>query len=174
MQLFRKSSIRRNLALVVVFTSLLGLGIACAAFELYERASFRRALTDELSALADIGGANSAASLAFDDRKSAEDVLAGLRAEHHIVAARLYNSYGQVFAEYRRPGTGQDFHMSPWQGDGAPFAKDSLTLHRTISIGGERIGGIAIVSDLTALQAKMREYTKISGLVLLFSVLTTL
>ena len=174
MQPFKSPSIQRKLAIVVLCTSLLGLGIACASFELYERTSFRRALTDELTALADTVGANSAASLAFDDRKSARDVLAGLSAEHHIVAACLYDSHGTIFAEYRRPGSGPEFQMPPWREDGATFSPEALTLNRTVSMGGEKIGGIAIVSDLTALRAKMREYTEISALVLLLSVLATL
>jgi signal transduction histidine kinase/CheY-like chemotaxis protein len=174
MRPFKSPSIQRKLAIVVLCTSLLGLGIACAAFELYERTNFRRALTDELTALADTVGANSAATLAFDDRKSARDVLAGLSAEHHIVAACLYDSHGTIFAEYRRPGSEPEFEMPPWRADGATFSPEALTLNRTVSMGGEKIGGIAIVSDLTALRAKMREYTEISALVLLLSVLVTL
>jgi hypothetical protein len=81
MSIFGNSSIRRQLTLVVLATSLFGLGIACGVFELYERASFRRSLTEELSTLADTVGANSAASLTFYDKKSAEDLLAGLGAE---------------------------------------------------------------------------------------------
>lgn len=38
---------------------------------------------------------------------------------------------------------------------------------------GEKIGSIAIVSDLTELQAKMRQYMEISALALLLSVLAT-
>jgi two-component system, sensor histidine kinase and response regulator len=174
MRLFGNSSIRRQLTLVVLCTSLFGLSIVCTVFELYERASFRRALTEELSALADTVGANSAASLTFNDRKSAEEVLAGLGAEHHVIAACLYNTSGQAFAEYRRPGIGQGFLIPLSQEDGAHFAQDALTLRRGVSIEGERVGSIAIVSDLKELQAKMREYTEISALALFLSVLATL
>ena len=174
MSIFRNSSIRRQLTLVVLATSLFGLGIVCGVFELYERASFRRSLTEELSTLADTVGANSAASLTFNDRKTAEDVLAGLSAEHHILAACLYNTYGQAFAEYRRPGINRDFRIPFSQDEGAHFAKDSLTLRQRISISGEQVGSIAIVSDLTELQAKMREYMQISALALLLSVLASI
>ena len=174
MRLFGHSSIRHKLTFVVLCTSLQGLGIACAAFELYERASFRRALTEELTALADTVGANSAAPLAFDDRKSAQDALACLNAEPHIVAAALYTVYGTVFVEYKRPGTKSDSRMPIWGSDGAKFAPESLTLYRTIVTRGEKIGGIAIVSDLTALHAKIREYMEISALVVLVSALATL
>ncbi|HEV2197890.1 MAG TPA: response regulator [Candidatus Acidoferrum sp.] len=173
MRRFINSSIRRQLTLVVLCTSLFGLGIVYATFELYERASFRRGLTEELSTLADTVGANSAASLTFYDKKSAEEVLAGLGAEHHILAACLFNTYGQAFAEYRRPGISREFHITFSQDEGTHFAPDSLTLRRAIFMGGEKIGSIAIVSDLAELQAKMRGYNEISALALLLSILAT-
>ena len=173
MQLFKNSSIQRKLTFVIVCTSLVGLSLACLSFDLYERISFRAAMTSELSVLADTLGANTAASLTFNDRKSAQDMLEALRAERHIVAACLYDSRGVVFAEYRRDGIRSDYAMPPRHEDGAHFEKDSLTLYRTVSLGGEKTGAIAIVSDLGALQAKIRQYTEISVMVILFSVLAT-
>lgn len=173
MPLFRNASIRRQLTLVVLCTSFLGLGIVSAIFELYERASFRASLTAELSTLADTVGANSAASLTFYDRKSAEDVLAGLGSEHHILAACLYNSHGQAFAEYRRAGVSLNLRIPFSQEEGTQFARDSVTLRRGIFVSGEKVGSIAIVSDLAELQTKMRQYMEISALALIFSVFVT-
>jgi signal transduction histidine kinase/DNA-binding response OmpR family regulator len=171
---FRKSSIQRKLIFVVLCTSVLGLGLACLGFELYERSSFRASMTSELSALADTLGANTAASLAFDDRKSAQDMLAALHAEPHIVASCLYDRGGKIFAEYRRDGVSADLQMPSLQADGARFESQSLTLFRNVYLGGEKAGTIAIVSDLGALRAKIRQYTEISVLVLLLSMLATL
>ncbi|MGC1483687.1 MAG: response regulator [Candidatus Acidiferrum sp.] len=173
MRLIGKSSLQRKLTFVIVFTSLVGLSLACLIFDLYERTSFHAAMTSELSVLADTLGANTAASLAFNDRKSAQDMLGALRAEPHIVAASLYDSRGMIFAEYRRDGIGPGFPMPPRHQDGAQFAKDSLTLYRTVSLGGEKTGAIAIISDLGALQAKITRYTEISIVVILFSILVT-
>ena len=173
MPLLRKASIQSKLTFVIICTSLVGLSLACLSFDFYERTSFRAAMTSELSVLADTLGANTAASLAFSDRKSATDMLAGLRAERHIVASCLYDSRGTIFAEYRRDGTGSEFTMPPRREDGAQFTKNSLTLYRTVSLGGEKVGAIAIISDLGALQAKITQYTEISVVVILFSVLAT-
>jgi hypothetical protein len=173
MALFKNSSIQRKLTFVIVCTSLVGLSLACLIFDLYERTSFRGAMTSELSVLADTLGANTAASLAFNDRKSAQDMLGALRAERHIVAACLFDSHGVVFAEYRRDGIGSALAISPRREDGAQFGKDSLTLYRTVSLGGEKTGAIAILSDLGALQAKIRQYTEISLVVILISILVT-
>ena len=173
MALFKNSSIQRKLTFVIVCTSLLGLSLACLIFDLYERTSFRAAMTSELSVLADTLGANTAASLAFNDRKSAQDMLGALRAERHIVAACLYDSHGAIFAEYRRDGIDSAFVMPARRNDQAVFGKDSLTLYRTVSLGGEKAGAIAILSDLGALQARIRQYTQISVLVILISILVT-
>ena len=173
MPLFKNSSIQRKLTFVIVCTSLVGLSLACLSFDFYERTSFRAAMTSELSVLADTLGANTAASLAFSDRKSATDMLGALRAERHIVASCLYDSHGTIFAEYRRDGISSEFLMPARREDGAQFEKNSLTLFRTLSLAGEKAGTIAIISDLGALQAKIRQYTEISVAVILFSVLAT-
>jgi signal transduction histidine kinase/CheY-like chemotaxis protein len=173
MVLYRDASIQRKLTFVILCTSLLGLSLACTAFEIYERVSFRAAMTSELSALADTLGANSVASLAFNDQKSAQDMLGALRAERHVVAAGLYDAGGNVFAEYRRTGVDAAFKMPAPQADGERFESDSLTLYRTLSLDKRKAGSIAIISDLGALHAKIRQYTEISALVILLSVLVT-
>src|SRR5277367_1293082 len=99
MPLYRNSSIQRKLTFVILMTSLLGLSLACMAFEVYERASYREAMASELSALADTLGANTTASLAFNDHQSAVDILAALRAERHIMGACLYDKHGTLFVE---------------------------------------------------------------------------
>lgn len=169
----RNSSIQRKLTMVIVCTSLTGLGLACLSFDTFEKRRLRDSMTSELSVLADTLGANTGASLTFKDRKSAEDMLAGLQAESHIIAACLYDSHGEAFAKYLRKGIGSEFAMPVWQQDGAVFRQDSLTLFRSVSLGGEKIGTIAIISDLSALQANVRQFTEISALIILLSVMVT-
>jgi signal transduction histidine kinase/CheY-like chemotaxis protein len=173
MSFYRDASIQRKLTFVILVTSLLGLSLACMAFEIYERASYRGAMTSELSALADTLGANSTASLAFNDHQSALDILGALRAEHHIVAACLYDKRGKLFAEYQRAAGGVDCRKSTPPEEGARFGRQSATLYRNISFGGETAGAIAIISDLDALHAKIRQYTEISAVVIFASVLAT-
>src|SRR5579859_1239185 len=173
MQVMRNASILRKLTFVIVCTSLAGLSLACLSFDLIEKARFRAEITTELTVLADTLGANTAASLAFNDQESAQEMLSALRAEVHIVAACLYDRHGKVFAEYRRDGTDHEFAMPPWQRGGAQFGKNSLSVFRTFSLSGDKTGSIAIISDLGALQANVRQYTEISAVVILISVLAT-
>jgi hypothetical protein len=138
MRFFRNSSIQRKLTMVVFLTSVLGLSMAGLAFEWFERARFRSALSTELSAQADTLGVNAAVSLIFNDRKSARDVLRALRVERQIEAARIYDKEGRVFAEYRRDGLTENFIMPRWQGDAVRFAPELLTVFRSFSFNGER------------------------------------
>lgn len=172
--LFRKASIQKKLTFVIVCTSVVGLSLACLSIDLYERSSFRTAMTSELAALAETVGANAGAALTFYDRKSAQDVLGALRAEQHITSAALYDSQKQLFAEYRRNGTGDNPSARLGaQQSGEWFGKNEEVLTRVIYLGGEKAGTITIVSDLGAYQAKLQQYTEISIVVMLLSVLAT-
>src|SRR5260370_15166648 len=132
MKLFRNSSIQAKLAAVILAESCWALGLACAGYPLYQREIFRSAMVNELSALADTLGANTAASLMFSDRKSAGDMLGALGGEKHIIAACLYDTQGRIFTEYRRPELARSFVMPQWQGESAQFDADYLRLSRTV------------------------------------------
>jgi signal transduction histidine kinase/CheY-like chemotaxis protein len=173
MAFVRDSSIRRKLSMVIFCTSLLGLSIAGLAFEIYERASFRASLVADLTTQADTLALNTSAALAFNDRKAAQDLLEALRVEPHIVAASLYDKRGNLFAEYRREGAAPPRQMTAPPEAGARFTKEFVTFSRSISLGGENTGAIAIISDFSQLNAKMKRFREISVLVLIGSLLAT-
>ncbi len=132
------SSIQRQLALLILSASFFALLLASVGLGIYERASFRAGVARELSTLADTLGANTAASLAFDDQQTAREMLGALRAEHNILNACLYDNHGKVFAEYRRADLAQDVQAPSLRTDGAYFAHESLTLFRSVALGNEK------------------------------------
>jgi signal transduction histidine kinase/DNA-binding response OmpR family regulator len=170
MKSFRNLSIQRKLGAVILATSCFALALACAGFALYQRASLRATMISELSALADTLGANTAAALMFNDRKSAHDMLGALGGERHIIAACLYDDQGKIFTEYRRPGLAGSFEMPAWHGDGAQFDSEHLRLSRNVSLEGTKVGSITIISDLGLLHAAFQQYVRISALVLVVSI----
>ena len=101
--------------------------LACLGFGIYERENFRADTVSELTALADTLGANTAASLAFNDQKTAHEMLGALRAEGNVLAACLYDNQGHIFAEYRRAGLSSAFAMPSPQEDGARFEPGSVS-----------------------------------------------
>ncbi|MGC2734551.1 MAG: response regulator [Candidatus Acidiferrales bacterium] len=155
MLLLKHGSIRTKLGLLVLFSSLFALIFASFGFGMYERASFRAGVAGELSTLAGTLG-NTAASLAFDDQKTAREMFGALRAERHIQAACLYDNQGKIFAEYRRADLDRGFQLPLLQSEGAHFGSQSVTVIRADSLDGEKTGSIAIVSDLSGFRAKLR------------------
>jgi signal transduction histidine kinase/DNA-binding response OmpR family regulator len=170
---FRDLPIRRKLALLILTSSVLAVLLACMGFAVYERQNFRANTGNELRALADTLGANTAASLAFNDPKTAREMLGALRADRNVLGACLYDIRGNIFAEYRRAGLGTEFTMPALRYDGAYFERNSITLFRSVLIERDKTGSIAIVSDLSGTGARLWEYAKIASLVLFISTLTT-
>jgi signal transduction histidine kinase/DNA-binding response OmpR family regulator len=170
---YRDASIKRKLTFVILCTCVLGLSLACMAFEIYERASFRDAMVHELTANADSLGLATAASLSFDDKHFAEQMLSTIRSERNVMTAVLFDKNGRFFAEYRRNNLGAEFRTPVWRKEGASFDEGLLRLHKDIYVDGNKVGSIAIVSDLSELQSKMRQYRELSILVLLLSILVT-
>ena len=168
----RDLPIRVRLALLILFASCLAVLLASIGFALYERHSLRASAEREVTALADSLGANAAASLAFADPKTAEQMLASLATEPHVLAALLYDNHRQTFAEYRRAGTGKDLSRIAWSADGSQFDSRTLTLFRGVFLAKERIGTIALVFDLSEFRSRLLNYLQIAALVLFLSVLT--
>ena len=171
--IFRDLTIRQKLALLTLTSSVFAVILACVGFAIYERQSFHTAIADELATLTDTLGANTAASLAFNDAKTAREMLAALRTERHVLGACLYDLHGQIFAEYRRAGLGPKFAMPAPEPDGTYFGPDSITRFESVHLESDKTGSIAIISDLRGMGARFWEYTKIAILVLFISILAT-
>jgi two-component system sensor histidine kinase/response regulator len=170
---FKDWPILRKLTLLVLFASAFALILACLGLALYERKTWRADTVSELTTLANTLGANTAASVAFNDTKTAQDLLQGLQTERLVLAAYIYDNNGHLFAQYRRSDLGNQFQMPPLQADGAQFASDEVTLFHGVYLAGEKTGSMAIVWDLTGFRARILQYAQIALLVLVISVLAT-
>ncbi len=167
--MFRDLSIKRKLALVITLTSSVALFLGVGAYVTYDVFILRRAMVRDLATLSEIIAANSTASLAFDDANSAAEILGSLAAKERIVSALLYTDAGEVFATYRRDGDAQPTVPPPPGSDGHAFRDGALELNTPVVLDKERIGTIAIRSDLRELESRVRQYV-IVGAVLLLAV----
>jgi diguanylate cyclase (GGDEF)-like protein/PAS domain S-box-containing protein len=169
----RNLSIRFNLALLTLSASVIAVVFASLGFAVYERQSYRASAVREVTALADTLGANTGASLAFNDERAAEEMLSALSTEPHVLAACLYDEQGHIFAEYRRAGSPSVLVFPTRRRDGAYFGRESLILFRGVLLNGDRTGSIALVFDLREFRSRLLEYAKIAILVILVSVVVT-
>jgi signal transduction histidine kinase/DNA-binding response OmpR family regulator len=169
---FRNLSIRRKLTLIVMVTSIAALLAACVAFLVYDYITTRQRSVADLSVTADGVGIGAETSLSLD-MPLGQEMLAALKANRHIVAAWVFNKRGEPFGEpYVRDSSVVPPAPSV-RGTGHNYARDSLTVCRSIihadeiSAKRDTVGTICIQSDLVAQHSRLRNFVWIILLVLL-------
>ncbi|HEX4342997.1 MAG TPA: CHASE sensor domain-containing protein, partial [Verrucomicrobiae bacterium] len=165
--------IRRKLTLVILITCSIVLLLACAALAIFEILDFRNTSARTMTVLADVSARNSTAALAFQDDKTAGQILSGLEPEHQVIQAVLYDTTGKLFVGYRRKDSSGTFPSAPGP-DGVRFTSGHLDLVRPVILNDKRIGTIFLQSDQRGMYDRMRLFGGMTALVLLGSVILTL
>jgi signal transduction histidine kinase/ActR/RegA family two-component response regulator/HAMP domain-containing protein len=156
--------LRQRLMAIMLLTSGTVLTLTCASFLAYDMVAFRKAVTRNLSTIASIVADNSTAVVAFEDRRGAAEMLAALKAEHHIVGAVLYDAAGNVFTTYPEGRPAADFPAHPGQ-DGYHYGHGDLWGFRPVVQNDHRLGTLYVESDLGAISERFRLYALVAVLV---------
>ena len=146
--------IKWKLTVIIVVNSAIALALASAAFIGYESVQLPKETAADLSILADMTAAHSTAPLSFEDRRSAQETLSTLRAESHILEARIYDRSGRIFAGYTRDGVQAHFPPAP-RTPGHYFENGTLVLFEQIRLDGEVIGSLYLQSDLEKVYSRL-------------------
>jgi signal transduction histidine kinase/CheY-like chemotaxis protein len=173
MRVFRDVSIKRKLIGITMAASTVALMLACCTFLAYELVTYRKTATQQLTILAQIVADSSTAALAFDDRRTATETLAALRAEPNLAAACIYAKDGRPFAVFLRNGSRLDLPPRPGK-QGARFQDGHLVLFQQVVFDGDWIGTIYLNRNLQDMHARLERYAGIAGGVLLISLLVAL
>jgi PAS domain S-box-containing protein len=171
MRVLRDLPISRKLKLVTMVTSSIAMLLASIAMLAYDSYSTRLVLTGDLSTLAKVIGTNSTASLTFDDRGAATEVLRALQAKPNIASASLYSSDGELFASYVRDAGVTPSIELKYAAYSSRFFGEYLITWEPVVLDGETIGAVAVVSDLTAFRDRITRYGEVVALVLIGSLL---
>ncbi len=169
MRSYMDLSIRQKLQTIVMATSAAALLVASVVFALFDRSTFLRAKTQDLSAAARMVGSNSTAALSFGDAQSAREILSALQAKQNVTHACIYNKGGAVFASYSRDAANNDFSPPPVQIQSSAIVGENMVLFQPITLNGKSIGTIFIEADLLDLDARLTRFLEIDLLVLLAS-----
>ncbi len=163
------SSFAHRMILLALLTSSIVSITLMAAFLGYDSVSARAQLQNRLASLADIVGQNSAAALVFDDRAAAVEVLQALRAESSVISACLYQSSGQLFAQYGRRDGVRDCpeRVRDERTDKPGF----LGVTRTIARQGDVAGTLFLQSDLHEIARRWRHLLLVTAWMLLVALL---
>src|SRR5713226_334859 len=168
------SSVKRKLTWMNILASSATMLLACGAFMVYERMTFRDSLIRNLSTNAKIIADNTATALLFNDPRAATATLLGFKAEPNIVSIQIVHNDGRVFAQYQRPDAVEFpvfLHVAE-RAAGHQFSKGRLVLFHPIFSEKSEIGMVYLQSDLGEMEARVRRYALIVVGVLFFSLLT--
>jgi PAS domain S-box-containing protein len=160
---FTDLPIRSKLMTILLGITGAALALTCLAFISYEYVSFRHAATNNLRTLGRIIATNSTAALAFDNRDDAQQVLAALKAEPHVVAAGLYDSHGALFARYPASTNVNALPMVLGQ-DGYRFDASGLVGQEPVrETANRRLGTLYLRFELRALHEQLALYSLIAA-----------
>ena len=173
-ELLRNASIRVKLALLILGITTAALILAGAGLLSYEGYQYRRAATQEMSALAEIVSAGSTAALSFGDRQAARETLASLHGDPRLLRAVVYDSGGAPFAQYQQAGTDAAPAPQRPRADGSYFESGTLLLFQPVRFARERIGTVLLISSTREVQTRLRRYAGIMTAVLIGSLLLSL
>lgn len=168
--LLKDMPIQRKLMRVIIIISGVLLLVTCISFFVYEIYIFRKTTTEKLSTIGKIISANSTAALAFDNAEDAQEILAALKTEPHIVAAALYDKDGNLFSYYPANSKPGAFPVNP-KPDGYNFIQSHLEGFEPVVQDINRLGTLYLKSDLGAMYERFRVLGFVAFFVIVLSFL---
>ncbi len=154
---YRNLAVKHKLRLIILFAVVAALVPAFIAVVSYDQIAARRDMRNDLDVLAEMVGSNSTAAVTFGDKRAAEELLSGLKAKKHIVAAMIFSEDGQPFASYRRQGPA-GAPLPVRRSSESRFEGDRLIVYRDIRMAGQTAGVIYLESDLTELHQRLTRF----------------
>ena len=155
---YRNLPVAQKVQLAGMLVGLTATLLGSASLLIDDQMQGRDAMRHDVEVLADIFSANSTAALTFNDPTAAKELLATLQAKQHITAAFLYSADGKPFASYRREQGPADSAAPRLQSDGSRFDSDRLLVLKSILSNGQKIGTVALESDLGELSRQMQHF----------------
>ena len=163
-------AVRHKLTLIILVTSAVALLTGSVVVIVHDLVDAPLVMGEQLAVLAATTGANTTAALTFGDVHAATETLGTLRSDPHVIAACIYGKNGQPFARYRRDAGAGEACPSILP-NGNYLGETSLAHFGQITLAGETIGTVYIVTDLGRVHARVHR-TLVSTLLALFGCLT--
>lgn len=153
---FLKLALRKKILFIILFTSFLSIIFVLSLFIYFSTARIKENLVEEMTVLAQVIGNRSTAAIEFGDVKTATENLDALTARRSVKNACLYDLEMSLFAQYAKPG--KDSECPPARDDGYEFIGDQLQIFYKITVKGDIIGYISLISDLSDIQKSYLRY----------------
>ena len=177
MSLWSTRSISGRLTRVNLLVSGTALLLAYVSFVAYDLYSLRENLIESLNTEAAIVGANSVASIVFDDSQTAQDTLSALRGSAQVLSAEILRDDGKLFARFTRdarnqpaiePRLGSDQAYGFWRTD------HNIVVGRKIVYLNRTIGSVYLLAETSDLSYRVKQFGLVSACILVLCFLIAL
>ena len=162
----RDVPLAHKLTTIIMVTSCTVLLLVSAALAAFEWVGFRRNLVRQMSTLAEMVANNETAALAFQDQRTAGEILDSLRAEPELLRAAVLRPDGSTFSRYG--SRGDTVPLPPMRDDGTYFEGNEVWQFRSVLLNGERIGVVFLASDLGPARRRQMQILGLGGLFAVF------
>lgn len=155
--------VRKMTAVVVLISGLL-IAIISVVVSVEKRITFRTKLVNNSIVLAEVIGANSAATLVYDDPDTAGEILGALAANEDVLGAALYGEEGKLFVSYTSPEHGSDAvgllpqSISPSVLENTRFSENYFDITSRIVLEKKTIGHIVLRTTLEPLKNQLHKF----------------
>ncbi|MCP4696255.1 MAG: response regulator [Gammaproteobacteria bacterium] len=187
MHAFNNTSIKNKLQLIILLTSTIVLLLSLTVFVVNDLITFRRNMVSDLFVFADLVGMNSMAGIMFDEPDTAEENIAALKANPHIILTHIFTNDGERFVSYFREqpdsaatyGTADSYYFKNKEVQGNKqiedkhfFHDDYVEIFKRITFKKKRIIGIVYIqSDLHVFDNRLKLAGKIMTAVVMAALL---
>ncbi len=159
-RMVRNLNVRNKIILIVMSSIVLSLSTAILLFVVYDRASYRQSMIQELTVLSDVISKRSSAALLFGDNRAATANLESLSAKNNIILACIFDAKENVFATFSRNNkAGNECPFLPFNGDEVytHIRGDISILVDPIVFSGKKLGWVYIAASMEGLAERMRK-----------------
>lgn len=170
-QFFSTWSISHKLISLFMLLSLIVICLSGISFISYDRYAYKNVLLQELNVLSQVIANRSTAALSFGDRSRAYENLSSLSARRSLTAACIFDSRGQVFAEYSHSNPSPTVN-SVCLNDASLYrneeTSDKLIVLNDIELNGNKIGTLMIQASLSELNQHLLQYLAVAAMITTF------
>ncbi|CAM3468853.1 response regulator [Parendozoicomonas haliclonae] len=147
-----KLSIERKLRYAMMTTAEIGLLVSLLVFSVSDYMKSRDAMLERIQNLAQVFSTNSQASVYFEDKAAATELLQGLNVVSTIQEAHLFLANGERLASYPKTDTFTfKAQPTPPSERTARFSDDYLDVSQAVYFDGKPLGTIVIRASLDSL-----------------------
>ncbi|CAN7283077.1 EAL domain-containing protein [Trinickia sp. LjRoot230] len=152
----------REMARIKMLRVGVALLVASLVLLVYQAATLRASLTDDANMLAEMIADNSAASVMFNDKTAAGEVLHSLTNVPYVESATIYTTTGAMVASYLKAGLDDaeraDSSLANARVKTGPWSLRDVVAESAIEVKGKSVGTVVLVAATGAMLAQLMHY----------------